>query len=313
MKTIFVALAIFLSTSLVFAAFDFDNGVSDNSETNFNTGGGAPQCYLTGEGDAIWKFADGSTIPVMVGGETPETVNSKNGCYQEDGLPGPVCCLQTYTCNQVNGACEKSDPVVTSCSNYQTEDECRAYNLQDVEYSIYEVFFSNLESEEVSGIPDQSEIHFCQDPQVFVLEGIERLFANCGCVWDESLENPGTFRCQEYYKDISDLDVPPGIDLEIYQCVTDLSPLQDMCEEQDIYLVSWTAERFQVDLNGEVVTDSSGNPVEAPSAPDCRDGSAEFDCPISITIGFFNWINFFIASLLLIGVYFVWKGLDSFK
>jgi hypothetical protein len=299
-KFLFILIMGIFLFSLVAGGFDFENGVSDSDSTTFDTGGGAAQCNVNAT-DSYWEFSSGDKILIFTNGSFVEGVTSESGCYQENGLPTETCCPQDYTCNQDSGVCERDEVEIGSCSDYSgtSQSECEGANLENVKDSIYQVFLENLDKDSsVSNdeIPDIGELSFCNpdgDPQVFVLAGEQRIFGGCGCVWEED-----TSKCNSVYSDQLYENEGSG---NHYVCETSFNPLQDMCAEQDVYIMSWTVERKEVDSDGNVIDDNV--PLDA----GCQPGETTFDCPDESALPFFSWVNLLIASLAIAGIYFLMK------
>jgi hypothetical protein len=310
MKNKFITFAfIFLvSTGFVFAAFDFSGGVSDSGETSFETGGGAPLCVLTEGDSARWQYNDKDDIIILADGVTPDTVTSGNGCSMDSGLPNSICCPIGYECNLNSGACDEERNEVVTCADYDgagNEDSCESANVASIQDSIYQVFLFNLETELGAGsldIPAFNDLAFCDSPQIFTLDGKERIFGACGCVWD-SIEAS----CESSYRDVLKEAEPVG-DGPFYKCITDLDPLQDKCDTDGVYSVEWTAERIEINKNGARVFDSALTGGSVPDTSDCVDGGPiEFECLSESSLPFFTMMNFLVASLAIALMYLFFR------
>jgi hypothetical protein len=286
-KYLVLFLVLLTGVSFVFAAFNFNNGVSDDDSTSFDTSGGAPACYWNVT-DARWAFSNGDVYLVVVNSSTPQNLVKEQGCFQSNGIPTSTCCPQGYSCNQTSGKCIVPEVVSYSCSDYINQVECEGANLANVKDSIYQVFLANLDEDQSispNQVPDITELSFCDpngDPQTFTLGEDDFIFGGCGCVWEDNV-------CSASYDSQKVDDEPQNV--VQYTCSTKLNPSMDMCDEQDQYVVSWTAQR----------KDSNGNVV--PQTADCKDGQATFPCPEITSLPFFSFMN---LMLSLISVFFVY-------
>ncbi len=275
-------------------SFDFGEGIGDSDSTSFDTGGGAPQCFAN-DTYARWDFSSGDSYLIVINGSSVDEILAGEGCYQEDGIPGRSCCPRGYVCNQTTEKCEltsQPDPILSSCSKFDntSEDECRGANIRNMEEAIYDKFLRNLESSGVSDseIPKESDLHFCTQAQKFTIGGEDLIFGNCGCEWNSSSKE-----CFESYKNTP--YSPPSPD-PIYKCETKDTSLEDLCDEKDIYRLSWTAKRYKIE---------GGNQEEVDLSEDCNSGEADFPCPEVAVEPFFSFVNFVIAGFLTLIFYFL--------
>lgn len=242
---------------------------SADSQADFVVSGGGAICTNNGY---TWVESDGVT-------ETDSTTDCyREGGYNDQGGASDNCCPSGQTCNQGTGECEEPEIIVSRCSEYLTQKECKGAPL--------EVGVNSMEEIKGEGFCDWS------DCEIGGVTGYVEI--NCFCMWDEDANN-GDGECVGSWNRDDNCDPSNN-----GQCVLGNTQTQDECGTgADIFTISWTATWYQPDIE----SDPDGGIIDGD--PECQSGSEEFLCPITAKLIFSTIGTILGIVLIIIIIYYI--------
>jgi len=297
---------VLVCTSFVFAGFIADEDVvASGASTSFSVDS-APQCI---EVDDIFYW---ETYP---GGDLDSRVESMEDCRRKDGISGDYgvarknCCPKDHVCQLKEGEDDDGEdvgkytcvympavPSISMCEEYETQEDCEGDNLENVKEGLVSTIAENLgiDPDELDGV--------CEGKEKFETtsdDGKCRYLVGCGCKW-----NSGENKCDERtnWMDCSDTDPEPTLE----ECRVSVNNLVDLCSDEGVYEISWSASLVEVDYNGLIQDKLSPEPW-------CQNGEKTFDCPPSAGLNFFGFFNLLVCVLGIFVIYFVWAGRAGWK
>src|SRR3989344_640713 len=227
-------------------------------------------------------------------------------------INGVVCCPSDKPfC--VNGVCAVENPKLpVKCGEFLTKTSCEG-KFSDSEF-IYDSVAEQLNQNKISFSADELVASdFCDESKdgFFAYQSgdiCKVLKGPCNCEWTPN--NPaiptGAGSCQGTYPEFkiacSELNDNPNDNDNIsdFQCRKKTNELEDRCAEEGIYILSWTAQIYEVVGETAIPTGET--------SPSCDAGSKTFSCPNNnVQLPFFTMFNLMISLVVVLGIYFLMR------
>lgn len=273
-------------------SIDFNVGLESLTSSTlsfFNVYFEEPVCFII-EDELDLEFISGSQFGESYWVESSYALNSLNHCLKPNGITPegdayPECCPLYYSCNS-EGKCIYSGDY--KCQDFEEEDDCNG-NEEEAKNELNSMIsFTTLFKDGCDyTLPYGSN---CEE------------YVSCYCEWDDNI-----CKAVADHRVMNKIDIPYeswdyGVDFSVYnpictvnnppltgKCTYDISYTGDCLEGDDYVLRSW----FGV-WNGD----------EGVEKDNCEmSGSDTISCEHVVKLSFFNWVNFVVVILSLIGIY----------
>ena len=261
-----------------------------------------------------------ANVDLLVGGVGIEFICSEGHWTKDNAVVNNVGCnIGGVTCCPsdkpfcVNGACVVDNPTLpVNCGEFLTKTSCDG-KFSDSEF-IYDSVAEQLTQKKISFSADELVAsNFCDESTdgffAYQSGDICRVLKGpCNCEWTpNSPANPtGAGICQGTYPEFeiacSDLNDNPDDTNPIsdFQCRKKTNPLEDKCAEEGIYVLSWTAQIYEVVGETAIPTGET--------TPSCDAGTKTFSCPNNnVQLPFFTIFNLMISLMTILGIYFLMR------